>query len=199
VEIYIPHDHRIRKCVDHILEQKTMHQASLFIPNFCIAEVFNTFARKHFDPNDRDSALDADGYERCLSSFRSHIHWGSKIYPYDLNRYHIVAADKIIPAEHKRQRKDEKDHLSTFDILIIAMACEMAWIGEREDTYLVTCDKRLKQVCDDLRTGDFSELLVEGPLGKLDENRWVPPKCLYLPNVTRGEMRNFRGQALLNI
>jgi hypothetical protein len=201
VEIYVPRDHRMGKCIGHILEHKTMHEASLFIPNFCIAEVFNTLARMRFDPTSDDKPMEQIGYEKALESFRGDVHWGRRLYPYDLNRYHIVAADKIIAAEHGLGPKGGKGRLSTFDILIIAMACELAWIGRREDTYLLTCDRRLRRVFDHLGHGDFSGMMVEGPLGPgaLDEGRWVPPKCICLFDVERVELRSFRGQAPLSI
>jgi hypothetical protein len=79
------------------------------------------------------------------------------------------------------------------------MACELAWIGNREDTFLLTCDRRLKLVLDDLRAGSFSELIVEGPLGKLDEKRWMPPMCIYLPEARKSEIRILPGQHPLNL
>ena len=84
--------------------------------------------------------------------FRKDIHWATLLYPYDLNRYHILAADEIIPIEHHVSRRKERDYLSAFDILLIAMACELAFIGQPEDVYLVTCDKRIQIVCNEFRS-----------------------------------------------
>ncbi len=155
VEIYVPRNEQTKRAVRYILEQKnTYNHAVLFIPSICIAEVFNTLARKHFKPRDQNDALDRENYQKHLGRFREHVHWGRTLYPYDVSRYHIIAADKIIPVEHDLASKDERDHLSTFDILVIAMACELAYIGRPEDTFLVTCDHRMKRVFEELKKSD---------------------------------------------
>lgn len=198
VEIYLPRSERASKIVRHVLEQKaTYHQATLFIPNFCVAEVLNCLARKHFDPPQSEAAISREQYESCLRKFREHVHWGKTLYPYDLNRYHVIAADLIVPAEHSIQRRYSHDHLSTFDILIITMACELAYTSRRDDTYLMTCDKRLKLVCKGLKQTDFSKLAVTGPLGELESRRWQVPNCLYLPELQRAELPRVPGQSQL--
>ncbi len=200
VEIYVPRNERTKKAVRYILEQKnTYNEAVLFIPNICIAEVFNTLARKRFKPRDQNDALDSENYERHLERFREHVHWGRTLYPYDASRYHIIAADKIIPVEHELASKNERDHLSTFDILVIAMACELAYIGRREDTFLVTCDHRIKQVSEELKKFDPSGLMIRGPLGEPDKKRWIPPICLDLTRLTRGELRPVPSQSRFNV
>lgn len=188
VEIYMPDgsgDRFAKRVLNHIIEQKALfREAILFIPNFCIAEVFNTFARKHYSPKDSKDKLSDVEYGRCVAEFRDDIHWGKTLYPYDLNRYHVVATDKIVIAEHLLPRRDKHDHLNTFDILIIAMACELAHIGRREDTYLVTGDQRLSAVCDELKNIHLPPP-TEGPLGELDKDRWKPPTCLNLKQLKR--------------
>jgi hypothetical protein len=199
VEMYIPRDEQSGKAVTYILEQKiTYYQAALFIPNICIAEVFNTLARKYFKPRDQKEAIDKESYEKHLRHFREHVHWGKTLYPYDLNRYHIIAADKIIPVEHDIASRDARDHLSTFDILVIAMACELAYLGQREDTFLVTCDHRIKQVFDELKNSDQQRLMIPGPLGEPDRKRWIPPTCLYLPRLARGDLKRLPTQPPFN-
>lgn len=200
IEVYISQSESVKKVVRYVLDQKMVHrQAALFIPNFCVAEVFNTLARKHFDPGDDPQVLNDLEYKRHLDKFRRHVHWGETLYPYDLNRYHIIAADKIIPAEHSLARKHKHDHLSTFDILIIAMACELGYVWGRENTYLLTCDRRMKRVLEDLKVHDHGELMISGPLGELDAKRWVPPNCLFLPEVRTGELKSVPGQPHLNL
>ena len=199
-DIYVPRDERIRRVLQYILEQRnTFRQATLFIPNFCIAEVFNSFARMHFSRDGQNQALTPEEYKKCLQTFRSHIHWGRVLYSYDLNRYHIIASDTIFPAEHRLPRRYEHDHLSTFDILIIAMACELAYTGDPDGTFLVTCDSRLKQVFEDLKKSDISGFMIPGPLGELDQKRWSPPSCLFLPGLKKGELKHVSGQSQLNI
>lgn len=36
-------------------------------------------------------------------------------------------------------------------MLIITMASELAYVGRHEDTFLVTCDKRIQKVVDQLK------------------------------------------------
>jgi predicted nucleic acid-binding protein len=199
IEIYLPRSPRTKKAVQFILDQKkTFKQATLFIPNFCIVEVINTFGRMHFSQDSPDQPLDSEDYEKNLNKFREDVHWGKTLYQYELNRYHIIAADRIIPAEHRLPRRYEHDHLSTFDILIIAMACELGYIGSLEDTFLVTCDLRLKQVFDDLKRSDVSCFMVPGLLGDVDDRRWTPPQCVYLPGVKHGELKHVSGQGPYN-
>ena len=199
IEIYIPRSSRTKKAIQFILDQKRIfRQATLLIPNFCIVEVLNAFARMRFSQEHEDQPLSAMDYEKHLTRFRDDVHWGKTLYQYELNRYHIIAADTIIPAEHRFPRRYEHDHLSTFDILIIAMACEAAYIGALEDTFLVTCDQRLKHVFEDLKKSDVSGFMVAGPLGEIDERRWTPPRCVYLPNAGQGELRHVSGQAPYN-
>jgi len=200
VDIYLPRDNRVKKAIQFIINQKKLHnQATLFIPNICIAEVFNAFAKKRFEPEDSSEQLDNDAYARCLGRFRNDVHWGNLLYPYDVNRYHIIAADKVIPIEHNLASIIRRSHLSTFDILIIAMACELAYIGQRGETYLVTCDRRLKEVFDELKKVDPSEFMIPGPLGEVDKARWLPPNCLYLPAIKRGELEPVSGPHPLNL
>jgi len=180
VQFYLPDSEKIKKTLKYLREQKEPRgQAVIFIPNFCIAEVFNAFARKL-----QEKKTTAEGYTKCLDAFRGDIHWGRFLYPYELNRYHIIAADRIIPVEHRLASIDDRDHLSTFDILVIAMACELAFVGRREDTFLLTKDRRMKRVFDELKVFDPSALMIPGPLGKVEKTRWIPPNCLYLPDTS---------------
>lgn len=174
-----------------------LRKAILLIPNFCIVEVFNALAKKHF----AERSLDQGAYARSLERFREDIHWGRNLYAYDLNRYHVIAADEIIPIEHNVAPERDRDHLSTFDILVIAMACELAFIHHAEPVYLVTCDRRIKRVCDELKRLDkTTRQTLKGHGGfKSLEERWVPPTVLYLPGVKVDEIPRVQGQKPLNL
>jgi hypothetical protein len=195
VELYLPGVRKVKNVVSFICDQKTkFHEAVIYIPSFCIAEVFNTFARKHFRPSKDDESLSKAEYDKCLESFRNDIHWGRTFYPYELHRYHIIAADRIIPIEHHFALGDNK-HLSTLDILIIAMSCELAYTGIREETYLVTCDKRMKAVVDKFQKVDLDELKRKaplGPLGDIEKRRWFPPKCVDAKNIRQDELESMK-------
>jgi len=199
VELYAPRSSKIEKAVQFIVDQKRTHkQAALYIPNFRVVEVFNALARRHF----KDGALDRAQYESSLKRFRDDVHWGRTLYSYDLNRYHVIGADEIIPIEHHVASEHERDHLSTFDILIIAMACELAYVGRPEDTFLVTCDRRILKVVDQFKGMDVKkreEWKVHGTLDDRSIKRWVPPNVLYLPALKSGELRPVQGQKPLNL
>jgi predicted nucleic acid-binding protein len=181
VELYardnVRHKAKVRKAAEYIVDQRKLHrQATLYIPNFCVVEVFNTLARKHF----RDGELDKEHYENSLTRFIDDVHWGKTLYSYELNRYHIIGADEIIPIEHSVASEHDRDHLSTFDVLVIAMASELAYVGEAESTFLVTCDRRIKRVVEQLKAGAGSREIWRHPGRPLDDpgiRRWVPPKC----------------------
>src|SRR5271157_243511 len=105
VEFYHPRADKIKKTLSYLSNLKTIRrQATLFIPNFFIAEVFNTFAKKL-----RTAEIDTEMYVAYLDQFRMDIHWGRRLYPYDLNRYHVIAADRIIPVEHRLASRDDRD------------------------------------------------------------------------------------------
>jgi hypothetical protein len=197
VEIYVPRNDRVKKAIQFIQTQKRLRRAKLFIPNICIAEVLNTFARRRFRPGRPQDVIDEESYKRVLSNFRDHIHWGRVLYSYDLNRYHIIAADKIIPVEHGLATSRGRDYLSTFDILVIAMSCELAYTREPDETLLVTCDRRMKEVADELKADGPGFSTPDGPLGKIEDARWLPPKCIDLLNIEPKELRPVIGQAPL--
>jgi predicted nucleic acid-binding protein len=196
VELYLPGDRRVKRVVSFIREQKTRFQeAMLYIPSFCIAEVLNTLARKHFRPTIKDEPLTQASYNECLKRFRDDVHWGKTFYPYELHRYHIIAADRIIPIEHHFALKDDFRHLSTFDILIIAMSCELSYTGIREETYLVTGDKRIKDIVDKFRRVDLNELKLKtpsGPLGEIEKRRWIPPECIDVVKICLDDLKKLK-------
>ena len=141
-------DDELTPKLDHFIEQRGLGKAFLFMPNFCVAETLNTLAKLHY----RRGLLNVDQYTRCRDAFVHDIHNGQLIYNYELNRYHILYMDYIIPYEHlfepqrpKGAKKGEEWTLSTLDMLIIAIGMELARITGGF-TYIVTCDKRLNRI-----------------------------------------------------
>jgi len=206
VHCYLPEARRTRsmkKKIEYLVEQRTVHrEASLFIPSFCIAEVFNTFARMHFGPREDERPLSEEEYKSCLKDFREDIHWEKTFYSYDLTRNHILAVDEIIPVEHKLAASNEAAHLSTLDILVIAMACELAYVADPEKVYLVTCDRRMRTVFEALKEADESDLRrLKGDrnIGHPKHKRWIPPKVLLLQDVGPNEMPRVDRQPPLNL
>lgn len=194
VDIYHPRNLRIRRILDYIVEQRTrLHCAILYVPAFCIVEVFNTLARMRF----RQGKLSDEEYRECLDGFRRDIHWASVLYPYALNRYHMLGADTIIPVEQNTPSKTDWDRLSTYDILLIAMACELAYLGDPSETFLVTCDARVKGICDTFKTTELAvreRWMVRRSHDEPALSRWIPPDTLYLPRARPDEIPPVVGQ-----
>ncbi len=147
IHLYVP-DEKLTPRVDHFLEQRALGKAFLFIPNFCVAETFNTLARKHYRKNE----LDAELYALAKENFAQAMHGGHLFYHYEMSRYHVLDVDLIIPFEHKfltqrpkGAKKGEEWTLSTFDVLIIAMGMELDRITGGA-LYIVTCDRRIDDI-----------------------------------------------------
>jgi hypothetical protein len=62
VDIYIPRNDRVSKAIQFIQVQKRLRKAKLFIPNICIAEVFNTFAKRRFRAERQQDVLGEASY-----------------------------------------------------------------------------------------------------------------------------------------
>jgi predicted nucleic acid-binding protein len=208
VHLYLPAEEhktkRLRARVEYLVQQRTLHRkAALLVPSFCIAEVFNTFAKLHFRPGENDRVLSDAEYKSCLTQFRQDIIWEKTFYSYDLSRNHIIAVDEIVPVEHKLASNEEEKHLSTLDILVIAMACELAYIGDPKMVYLITCDRRMKKVFEALKSApesDLRRLKVERIIfGEPKHRRWVPPNVVLLQDARPKEFPRVDGQPLLNV
>ncbi len=156
---------------ERIVAQKYSKNALLYIPAFCIPEVFNTFAKWWI----RQESVFAsqEQYEKTCKLFGVHIHDRELFYSYDLTRYHNLRCHSIFPVEHrfktefdvtglpktakageldkKLKELDQYDHvgkhyLSAFDILIIAMGMELEMLLGKK-VHLLTNDERLAKIC----------------------------------------------------
>ena len=198
-----PKTRRLNERVRYLVQQRTIYRkATLLIPSFCVAEVFNTFAKLHFRPSESDRPLTKDEYDSCLTRFRDDINLEKTLYAYDLARNHIIAVDEIVPVEHRLAAGDDEGHLSTLDILVIAMACELAYIGDPEKVFLITCDRRMKRVFEELKRADehdLKRLKVERVIGDPEGKRWVPPNVLLLQDAMPREFPRVDGQPLMNV
>jgi hypothetical protein len=120
--------------------------AFYYIPQFCITEVFNMFAKWHFC----EERIDDSAYLSLRNSFKSLIHDRKVLYPYDLHRYHNLNCDKIYETEQKTPKPKNKPKLSSFDILIIAMGLELQHIHGSDNVTILSCDERLLIIADKL-------------------------------------------------
>lgn len=185
VMYYTREDPRIWRILDHVIQQRVLREAALFIPSFCIVEVFNVFAKLRYERK-----LSPVKYKQFLDSFRKDLHWATIFYPYDLNRYHVLAADEIIPVEYaaprekRSDRSPAQDRLSGIDILLIAMASELTYLYGNKAVFLLTGDSRIKRVCGHLRNHWTKEeeqsARVRRELGQPNAQRWPAPSVFDL-------------------
>lgn len=207
---YIPHE-KITPQLDHIVEQHGLKKVFIFIPQFCISELFNTFAKYHYRKKElypkayqesslkNFKSLSKEDYQRICSNFKEDIKFGRLFYNYSLSRYHTFNADSIFPFEHRveltrknyQTGKIEPYFLSTFDILLLAMGIELARMHGEERTYILTCDKRIKIVADSMRyalTKDDSRKEHNIP------EHITIPQVFYLYGSTIKDFPKFKGQ-----
>lgn len=142
------HHQDLEPKINHLIEQRGLDRATLFIPNFCIAEIFNTFAKLRY----RESQIDDTEYNKIKEIFRSHIRHATLFYEYPLHIYHIYNVDYISPFEHQWYIGEKRDwFLSAFDILIIGMGIELIKKYGDENFRIITCDERISKICEQLR------------------------------------------------
>jgi len=139
VLLYQHANHRL----DLILIEKAKGRAFLYVPQFCVAEVFNTFHRLHW----RDKEIDDELFDRYVDEFENHIANRKVMYCYDLHRYHNLGIHPICKSEHTIPYGEGEKSLSTFDILIISMGLELMKIHSGHPLSIVTSDHRIARIC----------------------------------------------------
>ncbi|MCX8083188.1 MAG: hypothetical protein N3D17_07375 [bacterium] len=163
IHYYIPS--QLTTKINKLIEKKQQGEVFLFIPIFCIAETYNTFAKYYY----RERKITEDNYNSIYKKFTDDVRRGKLFYQIELNRWHVMNVDYISPIEHtwfttKKNKEDEENerkvdwYLSTFDILFIAVGIELAKMLGRNDINLVTCDDRIKTIGNTLRKLDSKKL-----------------------------------------
>ena len=129
-----------------ILDDVANEIAFYYIPQFCVAEVFNVFAKLHY----RTKKFTKEAYSSIVESFKYMIKNREILYAYDLHRYHNINCDLIYKieqttpqAKNQKGQTSAKPHLSTCDILIIAMAIELDRIHGKGNVSILSRDGRL--------------------------------------------------------
>jgi len=125
--VYI--DNQYKGIVKHDIIENAENVYFYYIPQFCIAEVFNMLAKWRYDEpyNKRHKKIPLTDteYKSLQDAFIDLVHNRHMLYPYDLHRYHNLNAHQIYNVENSVKREQPNDKLSSFDILIIAMAIEL--------------------------------------------------------------------------
>jgi len=163
---------------DRLVAAKGIGRAFLYIPNFCIAEVFNVFSDYYFRrKRPWPEGAKRGGFKRVCGRFRDDVHGGTIFYGMDLNRNHIVNIDRIAPFAQRFAPRNKRKP-STYDLLIIAMGIELQRIhGDR--FWIATNDEPLSIIAKRLTDHQKITRGLRRTFGVPD---WVEyPKCLYLP------------------
>ena len=160
-----------------LLSLKEKKEAIFFLPVFCVAEVLNTFAKYRYRYNliepdlykEIRSSFIEDVHNRkifyCYYLNRYHNLNAEEVFEtehttktefHSVNRFPTGATveekqrsiDSILEELRVRGSNLGKFYLSSYDILIVGMGMElMRFFGEKR-LFIVTKDKRMKEICE---------------------------------------------------
>jgi len=150
---------RIEVLLDSIRSGDSKH--FLYIPNFCIAEVFSVFMKYAFGRWNthvqKTGKIDRRVYERLVLQFQEDIHNGRFLYQYELSRYHILGINLVAPIDHyfqfTRGKKRRHVPMGTFDHLLVAMGIHLAHIHGQANVAIVSADNRLTNILSKCKSG----------------------------------------------
>lgn len=191
---------RIPLLLDSIRSNASPH--FLYIPNFCIAEVFSAFAKHsfgHWNPHvKKQGTIDSRVYRSLVVQFSSDIHNGAFFHQYELSRYHILGVDLVAPVDHYFQitRKKGRRHVpaGALDHLIISMGIQLVQIHGQGNVALVTTDDRLARIVDKCRSGLKAATVRKLKLqraGEITGKQFSPsifPTCLDLSDAKKTDL-----------
>ena len=191
---------RIENIFQSIRSGKSDH--FLYIPNFCVAEVFSVFMKHAFgnwNPHvtKKGGTIDKRVYEKLVAQFQEDIHNGKFIYHLELNRYHILGINLVAPIDHSYKISKGKKNVTpcgTFDHLIISMGITLSHIHGRNNVCIVSADDRLTDLlskCSSLNKPakikklklDIAKEVIGRPFSKE-----LFPKCINLKTAKISEL-----------
>ena len=164
VPYFLPHSHKEAKVYERavaIIESVRSRQSDHFfyIPNFCIAEVFSTFAKHAYgDWNKQVKSGTIDGriHASLRKQFQSDIHNAALFYHYELSRYHVLTVNLVAPVDHyfKLGRGEGRRIVPSgaFDQLIAAMGIHLTKIHGAGNVVVITADNRLAKLINKCRS-----------------------------------------------
>jgi hypothetical protein len=124
-----------------------------YIPNFCIAEVFSTFAKYAYgdwNKQVKSGTIHGKIHNSLRKQFESDIHNAALFYHYELARYHVLAVNLVAPVDHyfKLTRGASKTvaPAGAFDQLIVAMGIHLTKIHGAGNVVVITADNRLAKL-----------------------------------------------------
>ncbi|MBN1916971.1 MAG: hypothetical protein JW889_03595 [Verrucomicrobia bacterium] len=169
----------------------------LYIPNFCIAEVFGVFAKYAFCRWSMKGTIDGRVYESLRSQFQKDIHNAALLYHYELARYHVLAIGMVAPIDYyfqvtrRRKTKSKPKPAGAFDQLIVAMGIHLTKIHGPGNVVIITADHRLSKVVERCRKLVSASAWKKLHLDEVERFVGIPftpesfPLVLHLPTATR--------------
>jgi hypothetical protein len=199
---------RIRIIIDSIRSGRT--EAFIYMPNFCIAEVFSVFMKYSFGQWNRHvkskGTIDTRVYNSLVKQFQKDIHNGKFIYHLELNRYHVLGINLVAPIDHYFQiSKTKAVPMSAFDQLVISMGVNLAHIHGSENVCILSADDRLTTILTKCKTRIPVKTIHKLKLSIAEEVTGRPfspeifPKHLNLKSAKNNELQAIFGKWPLEI
>ena len=177
VDYYLKQRDNVVQAVELLKKERQDGRCLLFIPIFCVAEVFSTFAKRCFMERkiNEETFLNAKwkfaedvsrDYEYARYQYFAHL---------PLDRYHLFHAHLVYAPAWKRvlelqlSGKYREQYPSTFDLLVIAQGIELSSLYSDNDFRLLTSDKLMIEICNYLLTLKKEEMISF--IRKPNENR----------------------------
>lgn len=203
---------RIKNIIDAV-RNAGAPEVFLYIPEFCIPEVFAVFARYFFATWDKQvrknlpKKLKRTDYDKILKKFRNDLHYGALLYQVELNRYHVLATDLISPVDsyyqHYRTRKNAKRRMrkkmmGAADHTIIGMGVNLSRIHGRDHFAILTADHRLADILTRAtsvkpNTAEKLGLFETAKKLGLEYRKNIYPRVINLAKTTKNELKEFFG------
>lgn len=183
----------------------------LFIPNFCISEVFSVFAKYVFATWDKQvkknlsKRLKKTDYDRIKKHFQGDFKNGVLFNRVDLNTYHIFATNLISLVDANYQyyrnnmkRKINKKMMSAADHSIIGIGLQLSKIHGRDNFAICTADHRLANI---LKKATLVKSSTAKRLGLVETSKQlgleygknIYPRVINLAKTTKNELVEFFG------
>ncbi|OIO01165.1 hypothetical protein COY52_07165 [Candidatus Desantisbacteria bacterium CG_4_10_14_0_8_um_filter_48_22] len=160
--------HEVQRVFNDLLRRRQEGRCLIFIPDFCISEIFSTFAKKCYYEKDARDRISEQQFRKAKWDFiddTSRDLEYKRAQPYthvELSQNHLINAHLVyqpawdfVKKEHVRKKLVRKDGTykfpSTFDLLVIAQGVEMAKLYSDEDFVILTSDEVMLEICRHLR------------------------------------------------
>jgi len=175
-----------------------------YIPNFCIAEVFSTFAKYAYgdwNKQIKSGTIHGKVHNSLRKQFQSDIHNAALFYHYELARYHVLAINLVAPVDHyfKLTRGTSKivAPAGAFDQLIVAMGIHLTKIHGSGNVVVITADNRLAKLIKKCRSNISDSARRAMQLEKAEKLVGIPFQADSFPLVLN--LDTVKGKTLSNV